>query len=157
MIEYKAMAYELAKICIDAGGVAIALIGGARALVEYQKKVAQDRFQMLMKMQDNFHSNESFRRIREEFDGQNSFENMSKGERAEYATFFEDVALLRRSRLLRAELAFYMFGFEALRCWENKKFWEGLDRDDKWWGVFRAFASELQILRERVKPNQVRL
>jgi hypothetical protein len=90
-------------------------------------------------------------------DGQSSFDGMSKAERAEYATFFEDVALLRRGGLLRPELAFYMFGFEALRCWENEKFWEGLDRDDKWWGVFRAFASELHKLRERVQPNQVSL
>jgi hypothetical protein len=64
MIKYIAMDHDLAKICIDAVGVAIALLGGARALVEYQKKVAQDRFQMLMKMQENFHSNEGFLRIR---------------------------------------------------------------------------------------------
>ena len=59
--------------------------------------------------------------------------------------------------LLRPELAFYMFGFEALRCWKNERFWAGLDRDDKWWGVFRAFASEHALLREKVQPNQVRL
>jgi hypothetical protein len=37
--------------------------------------------------------------------------------------FFENVALLCRGKLLRPELAFYMFGFEAFRCWNNTKFW----------------------------------
>ena len=51
---------------------------------------------MLMKVQETFHSSASFRRIREELDGQSNFDGMSKTERAEYATFFEDFALLRR-------------------------------------------------------------
>ena len=59
--------------------------------------------------------------------------------------------------MLRPELAFYTIGFEALRCWENERFRGGLDRDDKWWGVFRAFASELHVLCKRVQPNQVGL
>jgi hypothetical protein len=61
MIKYGAMDYDLAKIWIDGAGVAVAVFGGLRALVAYRKKVAQDRFQMLMKMQESFFSNRGFR------------------------------------------------------------------------------------------------
>jgi hypothetical protein len=93
---------DLARTCIEGTGVAVALLGGARALFEYRKKLAQVRFQMLMKVQETFHSSASFRRIREELDGQSNFDGMSKTERAEYATFFEDVALLRRGGIAQA-------------------------------------------------------
>jgi hypothetical protein len=148
---------DLTKTVIDVSGVAIALFGGARALVAYRKKVTQERFQMLMKMQESFQSSKRFQQIREKLAGQGGFDGISIAERADYATFFENIALLCRGKLLRPEMAFYMFGFEALRCWNNETFWEGMQRLDKWWGVFREFAAELELLRETVQPDQIRL
>jgi hypothetical protein len=148
---------DVVKVWIEGIGTGVALIGGIKALFEYKKKVALDGFQMLIKMQSDFHSNPSFCRIRNEFDGASNFQAIPRAERAEYATFFEDIALLRRSNLLSPELAFYMFGFEARRCWNSDSFWADMDRDDKWWGVLRSFVDEVDELRIRIDPDKVNL
>jgi hypothetical protein len=110
---------------------------------------------MLMKMQAAVQSDARFQQIRDRFEGESSFSAISKAARGDYAQVFENVALLRQAGFLRPELAFYMFGFEALRCWRNDSFWEGMDRNE-WWRLLRAFVAELETL-EQTPPKTVRI
>jgi hypothetical protein len=44
--------------------------------------------------------------------------------KAEYFLgFFEEVALMMNSGLIRKEVAHYMFGYYAIHCWDSKNFW----------------------------------
>ena len=106
--------------------------------VSCRTKTAQNRFQMLM-MQGDFYSNVGFRLIRDQLDGACNFDGISKAQQAEYATFFEDLALLCRSKLVKPELAFYMFAFEASRCWKNDNFWDEAGPKRKMVGSLASF------------------
>ena len=64
-------------------------------------------------------------------------------DRRNFVGFFEEVALMVNSGLVRPEIAHYMFGYYATLIDQNKLFWTGLDRDSDYWHVFRTFAEDM--------------
>jgi len=138
----QAMEIEVVKLWLEGIGLLVASIGGVRALIEYRRRSAQDRLTLLLKMQEAVQSSR-FTLIRDHLETGKSFSDISKADRGDYAQIFENVALLRNAGFLRRELAHYMFGFEALRCWRDKGFWVGMEQD-KWWRLLSSFAAELE-------------
>lgn len=67
-------------------------------------------------------------------------------ERRNFVGFFEEVALMVDSKLIRLEVAHYMYGYYVLLVADSKNFWPGLDPNSEYWSVFRKFASKLRTL-----------
>jgi hypothetical protein len=147
---------EWVKVCIEGVGAVIALAGAGKALLEYLRKNTYDRLQIMLKLQESFQSNARFQKIRNEFENGGDFSSISNSDRGDYAQVFENVALLTKAGFLTPELAYYMFGFEALRCWRNDEFWRPLDRTSKWWRVLKGFASELIELDQK-QPSDFKI
>lgn len=68
-----------------------------------------------------------------------------------FTGFFEEVALLLNSGLIRPQVANYMFGYYMLDCWNFDYFWEGLNKNTKHWAVLRDFVVQMEAERERLK------
>lgn len=68
---------------------------------------------------------------------------------ATYLGFFQEIALVFNSGLVKQEVAHYMFGDYAVRCWENAYFWNGVNRDGPNWSLFRDFASRMEDAEQR--------
>ena len=78
-------------------------------------------------------------------------------EKRNFVGFLEEVALMVNSRLIRKEVAHYMFGYYVLLCSQSDYFWEGLDRNSVYWSLFRRFSAEMQALGKRgaEPPNEL--
>ncbi|MES2389087.1 MAG: hypothetical protein V4543_13885 [Bacteroidota bacterium] len=62
----------------------------------------------------------------------------------------EEVAIAVNSGLIKKNVAYYLFGYFAIICWDSKYFWEGLPggRDVKLWSVFGNFVTQMKEERE---------
>ena len=69
-------------------------------------------------------------------------------QRSEYASHFEEIALLTNSGLVRKEVAFFIYGYMAIRIWDDEEFWQGLNRDVFWLNLER-FVADMKRLRDR--------
>jgi hypothetical protein len=66
-----------------------------------------------------------------------------------FVGFYEEIALLVNSKVLRPEIAHYMFGYYAKICWESDDFWQDINRDSIYWRVFREFVEQMITLEEK--------
>jgi hypothetical protein len=60
-------------------------------------------------------------------------------------TFFEEIALLVKSKQINADVACYMFGYYARCVRDGKNFQIGIDTAEEHWGLFYWFAKESEI------------
>ena len=73
--------------------------------------------------------------------------------------YFEEVALMVNSGLIRPEVAHYMFGYYVVLIDDCEKFWEGLDRQGDYWAVFRSFALKMRSMSvaEDIRSGNIRI
>lgn len=50
---------------------------------------------------------------------------------------------LRNAGVIKPDVAFYMFSWEAIQCWAGKQFWDRFDKGDRYWGLLRTFVEEM--------------
>ena len=65
-------------------------------------------------------------------------------DKRDYLGFFEEIALMVNSGIIRIELAHYMFGYYAIRCWESDCFWGDVNRDSQYWVLFKEFVRKMK-------------
>jgi len=63
--------------------------------------------------------------------------------------FYEQIAISVNSKLLNKNIAYYMFGYFALRCWESNNFWAEINRDSYYWSLFKRFVDTMQKIENR--------
>ena len=58
--------------------------------------------------------------------------------------FFEDIALLVNTNLLRREVAYYMFGCDAMTAWDSDVFWSQELREMKDWTFSKTSSGQMK-------------
>jgi hypothetical protein len=61
------------------------------------------------------------------------------------------------SGLIRAEVAHYMFGYFAIKAYDSQHFWEGEDKSDRYWALFRDFAERMKEVDKSFRFNREKL
>ncbi|MCE9558296.1 MAG: hypothetical protein K8R88_05035 [Armatimonadetes bacterium] len=74
-------------------------------------------------------------------------------DRRNLAGFFEELALMMNSGLLRPKVVYLMFGHYALLIDQCDAFWMGLERESKYWIVFRGFIQEMERVGRQVERS----
>ena len=123
----------------------VAFIGLLSGAIEYKRRGRQERAQHFLESRRRFLEDESFRHILNLLASDD--ESLSKipiQERRNLVGFLEEVALMVDSKLIRLEVAHYMYGYYVLLVANSKHFWNGLDPESQYWAVFRQFASKLR-------------
>ena len=64
-------------------------------------------------------------------------------EKDRFIGFFEELAIMKNSGLINAQLTFYMFGYYAIKCYDSENFWYGLNRKHTLWSLFMDFAKAM--------------
>lgn len=67
-------------------------------------------------------------------------------DRRNFIGFLEEVALMVNSRIIKRDIAHYMFGYYVQLVDKSQHLWAGLDRDSVYWTVFRNFAAMMRRL-----------
>ncbi|WIL19438.1 DUF4760 domain-containing protein [Geothrix sp.] len=143
------MALDTWKDIATIGGTIIALGTLVKAVAEYTIQGAQKRAEHFIALRKRFKENEEFLELCSLIDMNDpKLAEMEFKSKRDLLGFFEEIALFVNSGLIRKQLAHYMFGYYALRCWECKYFWTNINRDSHYWALFRAFVMDMKI-RER--------
>jgi hypothetical protein len=80
-------------------------------------------------------------------------------ERYYFLGYYEQIAIAVNSGLINKDIAHYMFGYFALRCWNSSNFWSGINKDSYYWSVFKNYVDTMQKLEDRNinKSNTLKL
>ena len=66
---------------------------------------------------------------------------------------------MTNSRLIKNEVAYYMFGYWVIRCWENITLWNtpGLNKESEGWGLLKDFSLEMKAIDQGFVYNKRRM
>lgn len=130
----------LKDLSITAGGV-FALVTFLSGVVEYSRQNHSKRAEHFLMMRRRFLEDPLFREISTGLatDDRN-LSQMPVQDRRNYIGFLEEVALMVNSKIIRPEIANYMFGYYVVLADRSQNLWKDLDRNGVYWTVFRNFA-----------------
>ncbi|MCC5615018.1 hypothetical protein LC605_07985 [Nostoc sp. CHAB 5836] len=130
-------------------GTFVALVTLMKGIYEYTRQLAQKRSEQYAEMRKRFRESEVIPKLigMLETDDSNLAE-VSWSEKVELLGFYEDIALMVNSGIIKRHVPFYMFGYYALRCWESEYFWYDVNRDSPYWSLFRNFVKEMKAIEE---------
>jgi hypothetical protein len=126
-------------------GVAVALMVFIKGVLEYTNQGAQKRAEHFLAMRTRLKDDPVFKKICAlvETDDSSLLE-IPFAEKRDLLGLFEEVALMMNSKLIRPDVAHYMFGYYALRCWDSANFWSDVNRDSIYWALFRSFVEAMK-------------
>jgi len=137
--------HDVLTLIIGAVGVGVAATSAVKALIEYRLQGAAKRSEVFLQMRSRLRSDASFSKICGMLEADSpQLAEVSLIERDRFIGFFEELAILKNSGLLKKTLVFYMFGYFAIRCNESTQFWAGLNRKQQLWSLFMDFAKEMK-------------
>ncbi len=142
---------EKTKNIVAISGVIISILGLYKGLIEYILQGKQKRAEIFLKKQGEYFGNKSFNEIRGFLENDDpQLKGIEFEEKRAYLTFFEEIAVLKNSALIKDDLTYYMFGYYATTCLESKNFWSNINKQDIFWHVFLHFATDMQL---RLRSN----
>ena len=114
-------------------------------MCEYSRQGAQKRAEHFVELRKRFQENDIFKDMCQELeDDSPSLAKRPFKEKRELLGFFEDIALMVYSNLVRKNVVHYMFGYYMIRCWKSDNFWKSLNRECEYWALFKHFAEEME-------------
>jgi len=139
-------------IAIIFGGV-IALTTFFSGMFEYIRQGHQHRAANFLQMRRRFLEDPMFRDLLNLMASDSpELRKTPIQDRRNFVGFLEEVALMVNSRLIRKEVAHYMFGYYVLLTDRCDNFWDGLDRDSQYWSVFRQLSKQMKELNGNPVP-----
>lgn len=130
-------------------GVVIALVTLAKGVYEYVRQGAQKRAEQFIEMRRRLKENDTFRELAALIEMNDpKLQGVPYKDKRDYLGFFEEIALMVNSGIIRIELAHYMFGYYAIRCWESDCFWGDVNRDSQYWVLFKEFVRKMKEIED---------
>jgi len=157
------IASNIGNVITAIAAVVVAIFGGLayiKGLDEYKEQNKVKRAEHFIDLRNRFKGNASFNRIRELLLNNDSrIKDISFKAKTDFLGFYEEIALMVNSDIIRKEVAYYMFGYYAIKCLDCKFFWKSHDnpnaptKNAKYWYVFMNFAEEMKTMGENFKLN----
>jgi hypothetical protein len=133
------------------------------ALRQYGMAEKQKRAEHFFKLRDKYNSDPAFIKIREIIDSPDPNAMSSRigdDEKRKFLGFYEEIAIMVNSKLIKEELAFYMFGYYAIRCTKLEVFKTYINEDAAYWKVFSEFATKMEVYdnnSDKISLNRMKL
>lgn len=139
-------------------GVGISVIAIAKAVIEYVQQGVQKRAQAYFDLERSFWEDEEMATICELLENDDpKLTKIPLATKVQFVDFHEEVALMLNSKLLREEVAHYMFGYYAVLCNESVHFWKGEEKLSPYWSLFRSFAERMKAFEKDFRFDSARL
>ena len=140
-------------------GAIVALVTLIKGVFEYTKQGAQKRYEMFSQVRSKLKDTREYQEICSSLE-ENSERllNIEFKHKRDFLGLFEEVAIMLNSRLISKEVAFYMFGYYAIRCWESSNFWSGVNKESLYWSVFSNFVTKMKEIESTnfIIPDKIR-
>jgi hypothetical protein len=141
-------------LSIVVGGV-IAFLTLWVGLFQYAKQSHSTRASQFIQMRRRFLEDETFRELLNQISAcTESVQTAPIQDRRNLVGFLEEVALMVNSRLIRKDVAHYMFGHYVLLIDNCDAFWEGLDRQSEYWSLFRRLAEDMRSVKQVARDDR---
>lgn len=137
--------FEIFQILIAFISLFVAVVAMSSGFKEYKLTAKQKRSELLDNYRIKFEMNKDLKSILKKLDDDSDkLDKVERIERYHFLGIYEELALLMNSGLIKPEIAYYMFGYFAIKCWENDSFWKGLDKNSHNWLVFKGFVEKMK-------------
>ena len=140
---------DLIKTIAISGTSIVAIFTLIKGYSEYRLSVKQKRSELYETYRKKLKENVTIRSVVDALENDNGIAQIPRIDKYMFLGFYEDIALLMNTGLIKPEIAHYMFGYYAMRCWENDVFWEEINRKSHYWRVFREFVEKMKNLEDR--------
>lgn len=123
-------------------------------LFQYKKGLLQKRSEQFLRMRERYVDNPEFQELflLLETDDER-LRNLPYKIKLKFLGFYEELALMVNSGLIKKEVAFYMFAYHAIRIWESNNFWffnntretssSEFNRESIYWSLFKKFTLDM--------------
>jgi hypothetical protein len=114
--------------------------------------LSRDRFEKYAELSDNWVEDKNIQTIIKllDDDPKHTLRTLSFDKKEAFVGFYEEIALMLYSGLLKKQIAFYMFGYYTIRCDESADFWRTLDKNKYYWSLFRRLANDMQKIEQDI-------
>ena len=134
-------------------GLTTFLVGVA----EYARQANLRRGEAFIAMRRRFLEDPAFREILNLLDHDDpQLAEVPTQDRRNFVGFLEEIALMSRSRMIRPEVAHYMFGHYVSLADASEHLWRGLHKEDRYWTLFRRYAAENGAMERSELPRPIR-
>jgi hypothetical protein len=124
------------------------LVTNIRSFIEYAKENSLKRFEKYTELAGNWAEDKNIQTIIKllDDDPKHKLRSLPFEKKRAFIEFYEDIAVMRYSGLLKKRIAYYMFGFYTIRCNESDDFWLNIEgeKDKHYWSLFKRFANEMK-------------
>jgi hypothetical protein len=135
-------------------GTAVAAVALWKAVIEYTLQNKQKRAEWYIRLGEKFVENGRFDGLFEMLIRDDpALASVPFHKKQELLGFYEDIALLVNTGLLRREIAHYMFAYYAILCWKSINFWANVNRESAYWSLFKHFVEEMMRIEKTVANN----
>lgn len=127
----------------------ITAISGILAFLQFRRSVALRRADQFAAMRTRREESGTINRLAALLETDSTeLRDIPWEDKIDLLGFYEDVALMVNSGLIREHVAHYMFAYYALRCWESDNFWYDVNRYSSYWALFRDFVERMQKIED---------
>jgi hypothetical protein len=142
--------FPLSTLLVAGVSAAIALGTLAKAVMEYRLGNTLKRFEKYESMNRYYQSESSLAEVRLVLNlGEDAeLESFDRAKKYVLMAFFEDVALMHQSGLMRMDVAGYLLGYDAGRVWARRKAFAAnlyMGESDPNWALFWDFAERVGV------------
>lgn len=151
-------------------GVIVALFTFLKGVIEYMKQGSQKRAELFNTMRKKYKENENFKNIRRLLEKELSERDLLKKRKLEkvdedlknvniidkmdYIGFFEEIALMMNSKIIKKEIVHHMFAYYAILCYDSTNFWldgsVSIEKDnDIYLHLFKEFVTSMKKIEEK--------
>lgn len=135
-------------------GVATGII----AVIQYGRNNALRRVEHFRYLNEKLTETPKYLRIADLLQSESEeISEVSISDKTEFIGLYEIVAISMNSGLIKKEVAFYMFGYYAIKCWNSELFWnDDLEKESSYWHAFRDFVVKMETLERAPAFNPTR-
>jgi hypothetical protein len=129
-----------------------------KAFFEYKFQLRQKRAEFFLGIRNDFLKDPKHQVIRQLLYNPDKNERrklieISRVDRAEFADFFENVALLTYSGLIRFTVSCHSFSWYAIECWDSECFWNSIERNNGDWDLLKRYVKEMKLRRSKCSES----
>ena len=141
---------DLLTIIVASFAGLVALGTFIKAILEYRLQGRQKRAELFDKFKTTLKTEPRIVNINSQLEDDNeTLAEIPLIDRYYFLGYYEQIAIAVNSGLIDKDVAHYMFGYFALRCWDSEHFWNGINRQSYYWSVFKKFVDTMQELENR--------
>ena len=123
----------------------LALFTFINGILEYSRQGRQKRADQFVHIRRRLKENETFKHLTDlALRNDSQLAHANAADKRDLLGLFEEVALMMNSKLIRREVAHYMFGSYVIACSDSEYFWTNLDKQEIYWSLFNDFALQMK-------------